>query len=490
MGINLVKKEISVSSMKCYETARVLLTLDASTDIAANPADIMLVLDRSRSMDGKPFTDLKAAANEFVNIIANATNNVTPPDPDATEIAGGSRIGLVSFSAAATRDLDPVTNVTAIQNAINSLSVTNSTNHRDAFEKATEALQGSTNNKYIILITDGNSTAGGYGALDDTQAATVAAAAARAAGITIYCIGLGNGIDSTNLIAWADDDARVLISPTSDKLDDAFKSLATNIIKPAPQNIVVVDTLNDEFEIDGPIIPNNPSDTVADFSVGADKKSISWTLDKLGATEPQTATLSFDIKYVGTEDGTFPVSKSITYNDNVVTDPSTVTIVQTNPSITMGCDKFVDETCDLPCHKSPIPCSGGLVNLTLPNNTDSYTVKCSGTILNLHIRFKDICPNQRLAVGVIVCEKINGMIQQVAHRITTVNTPSYDLDPASPTPPPRCRCQDFTVPLKVLLPEQTAPACSTSTCPEREVNIQVISHYISTDTSFCPVCKR
>ena len=185
--------------MKCYESASVLLTLAASSNITANPVDIMLVLDRSRSMDGKPFTDLKAAANEFVNVIANATNNMTPP-PDADTIAGGSRIGVVSFGTTATLDLALSTDVPTIQNTIDGLVVDDSTNHRDAFEKATQALQGSTNDKFIILITDGNSTAGAHSSLNNVQAATAAAAAARADGITIFCIGLGNGISTQNLV--------------------------------------------------------------------------------------------------------------------------------------------------------------------------------------------------------------------------------------------------------------------------------------------------
>lgn len=487
MGINLAKKEISRSSMKCYESASVLLTLAASSNITANPVDIMLVLDRSRSMDGKPFTDLKAAANEFVNVIANATNNIVPP-PDADTIAGGSHIGVVSFGTTATLDLALSTDVPTIQNTIDGLVVDDSTNHRDAFEKATQALQGSTNDKFIILITDGNSTARAHSSLNNVQAATAAAAAARADGITIFCIGLGNGISTQNLVTWADSSARVLISPTSDELDEAFEALAANIINPAPENIVVVDTLNDEFEIEGPIIPNNPSDTVAGFTIGADKKSITWTLDKLGASGAQTATLLFNIKYVGTQDGTFTVNKNITYTDNVITTPGAVKFMTTNPSIKMDCDKLVQPACNLPCYKSTIPCCGGLVDVTLPSDTDSYTVKCAGTFLNLYIRFKNICPNRQLAIGVIVCEEVNGIKQPVAYRITSVISPSYEPDPKSLTPPPACGCQEFTVPLQVVLPDRVLP--TGSTCTDREVNIQVISHYMSTNTALCSECKK
>lgn len=486
MGISLAKNEISRSSMKCYESASVLLTLAASTAITANPADIMLVLDRSGSMAGKPFADLKAAASKFVNIIANASNNQTPP-PDSKTIADSS-IGVVSFCANANIDLALNKDVSTIQEKINALTTANRTNQKDAFDKAREALENSTNKKYIIMITDGNPTAGGSSASENLKAANDAATKARADNITIYCIGLGNNITVANLNTWADSATRVLISPTSDELEQAFKALAAKIVNPAPENIVVVDSLNNEFEIDGPIISNNPSDTVASYSVGADKKSITWTLDKLGTTVPQTATLLFNIRYVGTKDGTFTVNKSITYSDKVITTPSTNTFVTTNPSITMKCDKLVTPQCEQPCYKSTIPCCGGLVNLTIPGNNDSYTVKCAGTFLNLYIRLKDVCPNRQLAIGVIVCEEINGIKQPVAYRITSVISPSYNPDPASTTPPPACGCQEFTVPLQILLPDRLLP--TGSTCKDREVTIQVISHYISTNTAFCTTCNK
>lgn len=52
MGITNSNKQIDVDQISCDGTLRVTLALSAAPDIAANPTDIVLVLDRSGSMAG------------------------------------------------------------------------------------------------------------------------------------------------------------------------------------------------------------------------------------------------------------------------------------------------------------------------------------------------------------------------------------------------------------------------------------------------------
>ena len=69
------------------------LSLTAEPDIVSNPTDIVLILDRSRSMAGSPFANLKNGAKKFIEIIDEATDGTKDG-----EIGYGSRIGIVSFS--------------------------------------------------------------------------------------------------------------------------------------------------------------------------------------------------------------------------------------------------------------------------------------------------------------------------------------------------------------------------------------------------------
>ena len=79
------------------------------------------------------------------------------------------------------------------------------------------------------------------------------AAAARAAGIIIYCIGLvgTDGIDVATLNDWATDPdaSHVAVTPDAADLETLFADLAKNISKPGATNIVIVDKVNPDFEI-------------------------------------------------------------------------------------------------------------------------------------------------------------------------------------------------------------------------------------------------
>ena len=95
------------------------------------------------------------------------------------------------------------------------------------------------------MFTDGKTTA-------EAPPAPVAAAA-RAAGVSIYCIGLigADGIDVSVLNDWATDPdaSHVAVTPDDAQLEDLFADLAANISKPGATNLVVDEKLNPDFAI-------------------------------------------------------------------------------------------------------------------------------------------------------------------------------------------------------------------------------------------------
>ena len=113
--------------------------------------------------------------------------------------------------------------------------------------KATLALfdPNSTNAKVMVMFTDGKTTAG--------PDPNPVAAAARADGVIIYCIGLigANGIDPAVLDEWAIDpsETHVAITPDDADLEDLFEDLAENISKPGATNIEINETVNPDFVI-------------------------------------------------------------------------------------------------------------------------------------------------------------------------------------------------------------------------------------------------
>lgn len=111
------------------------------------------------------------------------------------------------------------------------------------------------------MFTDGKTTAGA----DPNPIA----AAAKAQGIIIYCIGLsGNGgIDEQALRDWASDpdSAYVAITPDDEELEDIFEDLARNISKPGATDIVIVDKVSSCFKITSVSTPTKGTGNINGF---------------------------------------------------------------------------------------------------------------------------------------------------------------------------------------------------------------------------------
>ncbi len=79
------------------------------------------------------------------------------------------------------------------------------------------------------------------------------AAAARAQGIIIYCIGLvgSDGVDVDTLNLWATDPdaSHVAVTPDAAELEALFAELAANISKPGATNVVIDEVVNSDFII-------------------------------------------------------------------------------------------------------------------------------------------------------------------------------------------------------------------------------------------------
>lgn len=298
-------KTVDPADITCGGATLVTLTLSGQTGIAGDPEDIMLVLDRSGSMDGQPLTDLKTAANGFVDIIDEASDGVLNG-----VIANGSQISVVSFAGSASVDQALTTNANAVKSAINALVASGLTNHEAAISTAQAQLAAgiATNTKDMIIFTDGQTTAGGDP--DDD------AAAARAAGTEIFAIGLGT-VDVGQLNDWATDpdSEHVFIAPSSGDLDTIFEAIGAAITVPAATDITVIDTVNDHFTVSG--------ESASKGVVAKVGNVLTWTIDELG-TENVTLT------YTATHDNTKPggteaVNDSVTYIDtegHTVTFPS------------------------------------------------------------------------------------------------------------------------------------------------------------------------
>lgn len=451
MGVTNSNKVINTDRILCDGALRVTLALTAAPDIVSNPTDIVLVLDRSGSMTGTPLANMKLGSNTFIDLIDEATDNTKDG-----QIGSGSRMGVVSFSNAAVANTQLITSVDTLKAAVDGLSAGGSTNHADAFTKAIQLFDpASSNAKVMVMFTDGNTTIGAPPA--------PVAAAARAQGIIIYCIGLigSDGLDINALNDWATDPdaSHVAVTPDAADLEELFAELAANISKPGATDIVMDEVVNPDFVITSISSPTKGSTAMLDAH------SLRWNIDQLGVTASESASLDFFIRHVGQQPGTKLVNESITYSDNegnVVSFPK--------PTVSVECDIVV----------RPEPCPEP-VDLTVEGCQDSVLVdlgdvylESQGRIIQMDVTIQNVCPGKRVALAAILTEvDQNGMEHQRGMKAFTI--------PAHSAPV----CRDVLVKcIKFVVPEDLSVS-GGAMCSPRKFKARFLANNIDTDYRCC-----
>jgi hypothetical protein len=202
------------------------------------PVDVLLVLDRSASMDYSISADCycTSAAGQYAALCTDTTscttrwNAIKPavadtlsgsayvnwglkffPSPGGTAPVGPSRAGVGVGSCLETSTIEvPITANSAanVESDVSSATFDLSTPTAAALAAATSYLStlSDGNKKYILLATDGQPNCGGTPPsinTDDLTGATSAAAAAYAAGFQVYVVGIGPSLANLTQMAKA-----------------------------------------------------------------------------------------------------------------------------------------------------------------------------------------------------------------------------------------------------------------------------------------------
>lgn len=461
MSIIHSDKRISASQIPCDGTLKVTISLTAKPDIQDHPADVVLVLDRSRSMAGAPLASMKAGAKTFIDILAESTGG-----SQDGQIGGGSRIAVVSFASTATKDTQLITSVAALKAAVDSLTAAGSTNHADAFTKAGELFDPSSSaQKIIVLFTDGKTTIG--------PPPAPVAAALRDSGVVIYCIGLtgSDGIDVATLHEWATDpdSEHVAVTPDPAELEELFADIAQSISKPGATGIVVDEVVHSDFQITSILTPQKGDATLMG------PNTIRWTIEELGATDVETATLEFYVRHIGETGGTKPVNQSITYTDREKQDVSFP-----DPKVLVDCGVVTTpEGCPEPVEVTMDGCQD-FVSVDLG---DTY-LQSQGRILEVRATLHNVCPEKRVALAVLLSE-VDEKGKEHPRGMKTVTVPVHHC--------PACR-NILVRGIRFILPEDlNVSGTPGKLCTPRNLRVRLFSHYVDYDFQCCNVtvtCKQ
>ena len=461
MSIIHSDKRISASQIPCDGTLKVTISLTAKPDIQDHPADVVLVLARSRSMAGAPLASMKAGAKTFIDILAESTGG-----SQDGQIGGGSRIAVVSFASTATKDTQLITSVAALKAAVDSLTAAGSTNHADAFTKAGELFDPSSSaQKIIVLFTDGKTTIG--------PPPAPVAAALRDSGVVIYCIGLtgSDGIDVATLHEWATDpdSEHVAVTPDPAELEELFADIAQSISKPGATGIVVDEVVHSDFQITSILTPQKGDATLMG------PNTIRWTIEELGATDVETATLEFYVRHIGETGGTKPVNQSITYTDREKQDVSFP-----DPKVLVDCGVVTTpEGCPEPVEVTMDGCQD-FVSVDLG---DTY-LQSQGRILEVRATLHNVCPEKRVALAVLLSE-VDEKGKEHPRGMKTVTVPVHHC--------PACR-NVLVRGIRFILPEDlNVSGTPGKLCTPRNLRVRLFSHYVDYDFQCCNVtvtCKQ
>ena len=300
-GEILIHKTATKENLEEGRSADVTLTVNAKGFTTVDKTDVVLVLDRSSSMDGTPMNNTKTAAKDLIELLIT---DKTKDNTRAAIVTYGSNL-LTSYTS------DSLTNdVTTLKKTIDSIPSSEGnqgTNVHAGLLKAKDLLSssGTDTQKIIILLSDGeptfylgsNNKRCGSGRSDwpdyslgcivngNNRPSTVADAEAttiKNSGTKIYTVGFTSGADMTFLGNIASNPTEKYSYTASDYegLKETFKKIVNDFTTVAT-DAVVTDIVPAGFQIKKGTLPAGA--TAIENKDGT--TTITWVIGDIKSTE-------------------------------------------------------------------------------------------------------------------------------------------------------------------------------------------------------------
>lgn len=306
----------TVTAAAACQQAQVSLSLrnTCAPHVYRAPLDIIMVLDRSGSMQGQKLTDAKTAARSMVDQLDANTD----------------RIGLVSYADTGRVDVQLTNNFAQVKSAVSSISANGSTNIGDGVYQGRTALQSARADAVpaLVVLTDGiaNRQHQGSGCTTTptsptpcTNDAINQAAAAKQAGQTVFTIGLGlqqasGGSGAALTLArsmlqqMASTADKFYDAPSSGQLTTIFATIANQLKNTLAENTVITDVLAPGVHL----VP----DSAVPPPASIDGQTLRWNIGTVSSTQEPRITFQVTFDTAGTQPITVYPTSQTTYSDN------------------------------------------------------------------------------------------------------------------------------------------------------------------------------
>ena len=443
MAVENPEKTVNVSSIRCGGVATVTLGFESAAELARNPADIILIMDRSSSMTQDRMTFAKSAAKQFIDLVDGARD-------------GATRMGIISFGTEATEDVALTNNFALLKPAIDKLAGGGYTNHKAAFEAAANLLNiPSAVRQVVIMFTDGKTTA--------SPDPAPAVRALKDKGVEIFCIGLDTDTAPLNLWATDPDKTHVAYTDDSTQLNRVFREIASEVIITGVHDGMIQEQITPDFKI---LKVHKPDEGTVEVT---GPQTLTWSIGAAGFKEqPDYTYLSFDIMHIGNTGGILPINHNISYSDR-----NGNTLKFPTPTVAVDCSgvDIYPEPCPEPAKLTIESCRDAAHVVFGDVNLQGL-----GRIVQMDVTLKAICPGKQVAASIILME-ISPDGNELPRGIKHILVPAQTGD----------TCRDITLKcIQFSLPETLDASGNTdSICGPRKFAARVIANYTDTDFTFC-----
>jgi Mg-chelatase subunit ChlD len=260
-----VDKQAAPGQVYLGDQVTVQLAVHGTCPPGTGQVDVALVLDESGSMSGAAIAAVQSAAISFLGEL----------DPK------GAQVAVIPFSTTATV-LQPLTNnLRDVVRAVAKIASGGTTNYTDAMTKALGELTGPASRAdvphIVILMTDGNPT--------DRTDVMATADKLKAAGITIFTIGLGSDLDRDLLKQIATSADKFFEAPSETELAKVYTDIALEI---SITRLLKSGTVMDELPADMDLVPAS-----ANPPAQVQGRTLTWQLTDVPITGK---TLTYSVK--------------------------------------------------------------------------------------------------------------------------------------------------------------------------------------------------